>query len=419
MDEPAHSANLAPSTSSPLASLPLDIYDLVADAVSLLPRAVASSTLRSLCFTSRAWCAAAQPVLHSDPYLSFDAPDRVPPRTFQRLQHLLRTLKERPDLAAQVRRFDLGKYTAQAAKEADRRSVSPLSIKLVRVCSNLRWLSIPFVTQLDKADLIAALHQLDSLEEFNYGEGATVVDPWVVNVDIAIKDQWGTALWTRSDFAALAPSWPCLRRLVLQARVRGLERDTAVIPWQLEHVELSLLKNHKLSFPYLDRLLSHTRSSSPTLRHLVLKEHQLHPPDLLELIEAYGAGLVSLSTSTADHFTRNDALFSTISSSCPNLVSLRLGSPVYDLPFVLHELSPLSALRRLTLDTVLPHRPACSIPALADQVRRFAALEHFKLTPEFHGDPGERISDLRAFLKLHGLKKALEGEVEVVIGNSP
>ncbi|GAA5937058.1 hypothetical protein JCM10213_000175 [Rhodosporidiobolus nylandii] len=402
---------------SPFSLLPIDILDLICTAILSFPRAVSTSTLLSLCRTSRAWCAAAQPALFRHPFLSFDAPDVTPPRTYSRLGGLLHTLRRRPDLASAVQAFDLGRYTARCQTEAkvDRRLVSRLAVDLAEACTNLRELSVPFVTQADKHDLLVPLRRLSSLRSFTFGEGASTADPWVVNVDIAIKDQWGTAIWTRGDFAALAKSWPRLKRVVLQARVRGLEADQEVILWQLEEFELSLFKNVKLSFPYLDRLLSNCRATG-SLRRLILKEHQLHPEDLVSLVEAYGGSLETLETTTANRFARNEPFLVAIASSCRLLRTLRIGTPIYDLPGVLHELSQLPRLRSLALETVLLQRLSGTGASLAGEVRRFKALEQLSLTPGYHGDPGDDLERFTQFqLKLRALRRTLQGEVEVVV----
>jgi hypothetical protein len=293
-------------------------------------------------------------------------------------------------------------------------------VQLVAACTNLRTLSVPFVTQVDKPDLLVALHSLSSLNSFTFGEGATTETPWVVNVDVDIKDEWGTAVWTRGDFAELASSWKSLRRFVLEARIRVPDKDP-VIPWQrLESFKLALIKNVKVSFSYLDKLLSTCRTTN-SLRHLSLKEHQLLPSDLIPLLEAYGASLETLETTTADRFTSNDALFSTLSSSCPNLHSLRLGTPIYDLPLVFNELSQLPHLRRLTLDTVLLQRfegTSCPTRSLAEQLRRFPQLKRLSLCPGYHGEPDDDLERFAQFqLRLYSLRRTMakEGRMEVVV----
>ncbi|GAA5900111.1 hypothetical protein JCM6882_002615 [Rhodosporidiobolus microsporus] len=410
--------NAEEGSRSAFSSLPLDIYDLLVEAVTLLPPVVSTATLLSLCRVSRAWCAAAQPALFRMPFLPFGSPDTTPPRTYSRLQSLLETLHRRPDLAALVRSFDLGRYTARCIAEVkvDRRLVSPLSIELVKACPNLREATVPFVVQAEKGSLVEALQRLSVLESFSLGEGVSIVDPWVVNVDIAVKDSWGTAVFTRRDLAALAQSWPLLRRFILQARVRGLDADE-VIPWELESFELSLLKNFKLSFPYLDKLLSNCRTTS-SLRRLIVREHQLHPTDLVQLVEAYGDSLEVVETFTANRFAPNEPLLAAIAASCPNLRRLRLGTPLYDLPSALHHLSQLPKLRWIALDTVLcnPRGEEATSTGVAEQVRAFPALRYLSFAPGCHVETEADVERFRRFeWQLRELREELAGEIEVVL----
>ncbi|GAA5986010.1 hypothetical protein JCM11641_004900 [Rhodosporidiobolus odoratus] len=401
---------------SPFSLLPLDLLHLICIPILDFPPAIATANLHSLSLASRAWSLAAQPALFHSPYLSSDPLDRVEPRTYARLKSFLEAVQGRPDLAAAVRDFDAGKYTARCTTEAevDRRLVSRLSIKLIQVCSNLRTLSLPFVTQADKYDLVVALRKLSSLEVVTIGEGAAISDPWVINVDIAIKDQWGTAVWTRDDMVTFANHWPRLRKVVLQVKLKGLTPDAvAPIPWQLEGFELALLKHGKVSFDYLDRLLSNTHSS---LRRLVLTEHQLDPDDLLHVFEAYGATLTALETTTANIYAPNKSLFSTIASSCPSLRFLRLGTPVYALSSCLLHLSELHHLSDLALDHILLQRLEGPTSVLAAELRRFPRLRRLSLTPGYHGDPTDDLEQFQQFqLRLHALKSVLKHEVEVIV----
>ncbi|KAG0663400.1 hypothetical protein C6P46_002739 [Rhodotorula mucilaginosa] len=323
--------------------LPEDICRLICDAVRDLPRAIAASTLFSLSLVSRSWARPAQTALHHDPFLSFDAPDTIAPRTFERLSALLRTLVARPDLSCSVRKFDLGCYTTRCQTEArvDRRRVSKLSSDLVAACPALKSISLPFVTQADKPYLLDALRKLELLETLVIGEGTSSPDPWVINVDIGIKDAWGCARWFREDFVALSGHWPRLRRLILEARVRTRDQDDERgVPWELEEFRLDLQRHGRLAFEQVDLLLAGSRNGS--LRRLHVKEHQLADDALEQLIEYYGSNLRSLTTLTADHFTRRDELFSAIAACCPSLRS------------------------RLTLATVIA--PARSSPDLAAEV---------------------------------------------------
>ncbi|GAA5995301.1 uncharacterized protein JCM10292_005089 [Rhodotorula paludigena] len=364
-------------------TLPLDVCELVADAVLSLPAAVASQTLRALSLVSRGWTAAAQSALHRNPWLSFDAPDTVPPRTYARLEALGRTLAARPDLARGVQALDLGRYTARCQTEAkvDRRLVSRLSVALVSACPALKRLSIPFVTHVDKMDLVVALRELSMLETFVFGEGAATPEPWVIHVDVSIQDTWGTARWTRADFAALSTRWPRLKSLVLDARVRGREDDKdGGVPWVLESFELALIRNTKLSFAYLDKLLAGCRQGS--LRRLVLKEHQFEPGALLAFLEQFGQNVDVLVTSSADRVNPDKALVAALPSVCPHLRMLRLASPIAsNVPDALQQLSQLSHLTHLTLSTITSSLSLGNAQLCVDHLRGFARLEEVELLP--------------------------------------
>ncbi|GAA5984443.1 hypothetical protein JCM10908_003348 [Rhodotorula pacifica] len=347
--------------------LPEDVCEAICEAVRDLPRAVAASTLLSLSLVCRTWSAAAQSALHHDPFLSFDAPDMIPPRTYERLSALLRTLTARPDLSRSVRKFDLGCYTTRCQTEArvDRRRVSRLSVDLVAACPALKSLSLPFVTQADKPYLIDALRNLSLLETLIIGEGTSSPDPWVINVDIGIKDAWGCARWFREDFVTLSKDWPRLRRLVLEARVRNRDKDNEQgVPWELEEFELSLQRHGRLAFRQIDLLLVGCRSGS--LRRLVVKEHQLADAALAQIVETYGSNLTHLTTLTADHFTRHDELFPAIAAFCPSLRHINLSTPVYNFLACFRHLLQPPQLRSLTLSTVVA--PATTPSDLASEV---------------------------------------------------
>ncbi|POY75993.1 hypothetical protein BMF94_1078 [Rhodotorula taiwanensis] len=348
---------------------------------------VAASTLLSLSLVSQTWSRAAQAALHADPFLCFDAPDTIPPRTYERLSMLLRTLAARPDLARSVRCLDLGLYTTRCQTEArvDRRRVSQLSIDLVRAAPALHALSLPFVTQADKPHLVDALRSLDCLQTLTIGEGTSSPDPWVINVDIGIKDQWGCARWFRGDFVPLCRHWPRLRKVNLQARLRNRDKDDVVgVPWRLEAFELSLHRHGRLGFAQLDLLLHGCRAA--TLRHLHVKEHQLAEGALENILSTYGSGLTSLTTLTADHFSHHNALFPTIAESCPALETLYLATPVYDLLANLRDLLRLPRLRELTLATaVAPVVPPVDLVArLAEVIGSGPSLSAIAIAPGTH-----------------------------------
>ncbi|GAA5900887.1 hypothetical protein JCM5296_002207 [Sporobolomyces johnsonii] len=363
-------------------ALPIDVIHLIVKAVAAFPPVVATRALLSLSLVSHSWLIAAQPALYRSPFFSFDAPDTTPPRTYSRLSSFLATLVARPDLAKTVRAFELGTYSARCQAEAnvDRRLVSRMSLELVRACANLRELSFPFVTMADKFDLVFALRRLENLEVFTFGEGASTIDPWVINIDAAVRDEWGSARWTMDDFRSLGQCWSRLRSVVLQARVRVLDRhdEAEHVGWQLESFELALIRNARVGISYLDRLLSGSRTS---LRHLTLKEHQVHSADLVQLIETYGPTLEYLATTSADQHNPNLPLLAAIATHCPNLGVLKLGSPVDDLLPALTTLARLRNLRHLHLGALYATALPGGREALITALQAFQRLEVLNLVP--------------------------------------
>ncbi|GAA5853513.1 hypothetical protein JCM9279_001298 [Rhodotorula babjevae] len=396
---PPHTSNRLAATAldapqsapRPPLDLPHDVCQLVCDATLDLPPGVASSTLRSLALVSRTWSAPAQHALYRSPWLSFDAPDRVPPRTYTRLEQLAATLDARPDLARGVLDLDAGKYTVRCQTEArvDRRLVSRLAVRLVAACPSLRALSLPFVVQADKPALLSALRRLALLEALTLGDGVAVADPWVVNVDVAVLDEWGVAQWWRRDLAALAPHWPRLRRVALKARIRARDGDEP-IPWALDAFELALGRSARLSAPYVAAALGRSVLAG-SLRRLTLCEHQLEPGALVELLEAVGGGgddegaaagaggLEVLRTTTADKVTRHDVLAHDIARTCPRLRVLALETPLGDLPGALGALGSLRHLRRLALASLVAPRERTGVGPLVAALEAFPVLDEVRL----------------------------------------
>ncbi|GAA5965239.1 hypothetical protein JCM21900_003394 [Sporobolomyces salmonicolor] len=395
--------------------LPIDVIHVIVKAVAALPPVIATRALLSLCLVSHSWLVVAQPALYHSPYFSFDAPDTTPPRTYSRLSSFLATLVSRPDLAKTVRAFELGTYTARCQAEAkvDRRLVSRMSLELVRTCANLREVSFPFVTMMDKSDLVLALRRLENLEAFTFGEGASTVDPWVINVNPAILDEWGSARWTMDDFRSLGQCWPRLRRVVLQARVRVLDRpdEREHVGWQLECFELALIRNAKVGISYLDRLLSGSRTS---LRRLTLKEHQIHSADLVQLLETYGPMLEHLATSSADQHHPNLPLLEAIATHCPRLRVLELGSPVHDLLPTLTTLALLPNLHHLTLGALYATALPGGREALVHVLQAFERLELLDLVP-LSRSPEESVAQQAAVGHELAAARAGSGDAEMQI----
>jgi len=395
---PAHPSPPRPDTSrrpqnppEPYLDLPHDVCQLVCDAALDLPPGIASSTLQALALVSRTWSTAAQHALYRNPWLSFDAPDRVAPRTFTRLEQLVATLAARPDLARGVLALDAGKYTVRCQTEAkvDRRLVSRLAVRLVAACPNLRALSLPFVVQADKPALLSALRRLALLEQLTLGDGVALADPWVVNVDVAVLDEWGVAQWWRRDLAALAPHWPRLRRVALHARIRGRHGDER-IPWALDAFELALGRSARLEAQYVAAVLGRSVAAG-TLRRLTLCEHQLEPGALVELLGAVGGGgsgeegaagatgLEELRTTTADKVTRHDDLAHDVARTCPHLRVLALETPLGDLLGALGALSSLRHLRRLALTSLVAPRERTGVARLVAALEAFPQLDEVRL----------------------------------------
>ncbi|BGP27262.1 hypothetical protein JCM10295v2_006226 [Rhodotorula toruloides] len=346
------------------------------------------------------------------PFLNFDAPDTTPPRTFSHLEALLRTLEARDDLARSVQKLDLGRWTARCSSEAkvDRRQISSLAVKLVVTCPALKVLSLPFVVQADKKDLVVALKQLVQFERLTIDEAVATADPWIINIDASIKEEWGKAIWTIADLAAFAPSWPRIKALQMYATARSGQEDDIVVDWQLEEFSLLLGQNAKLDFHYLHRLLHGSRRS---LRCLNVREHQLEPGVLAHFLEDYGGNIRILRTFTSDHFSIDKPLLRTIATRCPNLRELQLDTPIPDLEDALSQLAQLRYLHVLLLGTVF----AINLNRLgiADTIRSFRSLKYLGISPGFHEHPNDRfgqffddfciaIDDIRGAVEESGMK---------------
>ncbi|BGP03068.1 hypothetical protein RTBOTA2_005677 [Rhodotorula toruloides] len=373
-----------PSSRHSLASrLPVDACQHICDAVRRLPPAVATSTLYALSLVSKTWSTAAQSALHHTPFLTFDAPDTVPPRTFARLETLLRTLGTRDNLARSVRELDIGRWTARCSSEAkvDRRRISAIAVKIVAACPALKVLSLPFVVQADKKDLVVALKRLSQLERFTVDEDTATADPWIINIDVSIKEEWGKAIWTIADLAALAPSWPRIKVLELYSAVHSGQGDV-VVDWQLDEFTLYLNQNVKLGFTYLNRLLHGSRGS---LRRLNIQEHRLEPGALARFLEEYGGTLDTLTTFTADYFTVDETLPVAIATHCPNLSILFLDTPIPDLADALSQLSRLRHLRSVLLHTVFATR--LDRDQVLETLRSFRSLKSLGISPGAHDVP--------------------------------
>ncbi|GAA5954217.1 hypothetical protein JCM3765_005322 [Sporobolomyces pararoseus] len=374
-------------SSAPISEgLPVDIlHYLIATLLpSYLPPIPLTRTLLSLSLVSKSFRSIAQPTLFSSPFLSYDPPDTTPPgRTFNRIERLLETLEKRKDLRKKVKELKwIGQWSTRCLSEGipNRKEVSKIMIRLVRTLlqegverTRLKTLSVPFVTMSDKDEFIKLLSItrtlqtrtlsdiedgeeeeeeqccLGGIEEILFGEGGayeTSNDPWVINLDQQVREEWGVAKFGINDFKRLYLSnegWRKVKRFRLMARLRvedPLEEDDELpssglltqeeqdveekFEFRLEEFELNLLRNSKLSFNYLDRLL---RSSKPTLTTLVLKEHQFeNPSTLYRFLEAYGRNLRVLKTTSSNQFADNSPLIQVVARTCQSLKSLTIGS---------------------------------------------------------------------------------------------
>lgn len=372
-----------PAPPSLASRLPLDACEHICAAVRRLPPAIATPTLLSLSLVSRTWSSAAQKALHTAPFLNFDAPDTVPPRTFSRLEALLRTLETRDDLARSVQWLDIGRWTARCSSEAkvDRRRISSLAVRIVAACPALKILSMPFVVQADKKDLVVALRVLSHLGHLVFDEAVAVPDPWIINVDVSIKEEWGQAVWTIADLAALAPSWPRMKKLEMSSAIRGGPGDE-VVNWPIQECALLLQQNIKLSYGYLDRLLRGGRGSLCTIH---IREHRLEPGALARFVKEYGSSLERIRTYTNDRFTVDEPLIHAIATSCPKLRSLVLSTPIPNVADALDELSRLPRLQTIALGTCF----AINLDRIrvANTLRAFRSLKSLSISPGLHDDP--------------------------------
>ena len=271
----------------------------------------------------------------------------------------MRTLESRKDLRDKVRDlYGLGGWGKRCLSEGvpDRRVISQIMLRLIGLCERVEKLDVPFVVESDKGRLMSIFNneRWNEVREVRFGSGYQVKDPWVVNVDQGVMDQWGQAKWYISDFGQLCQNWRRVKRFELNARLRVRDpqedEEGEKLGFQLKGFELNLSKNEKLSFLYLNRFLS---SSLSTLTSLNLKEHQLLPPSTqFELLRTYGSNLESLETTSSNQFDDNLPLTHCISASCPSLTSLSIGSRVNHLFPTLQLLSFLPSLETLILKSV-------------------------------------------------------------------
>jgi len=287
-------------------------------------------------------------------------------------------------------------------------------LRLIGLCERVEKLDVPFVVESDKGRLMTIFtdnERWNEVREVRFGNGYQVRDPWVVNVDQGVMDQWGQAKWYISDFGQLSrKNWTRVNRFELNARLRvrdppDEEDEEEKLGFELESFELNLSKNEKLSFLYLSRFLS---SSLSTLTSLTLKEHQLQlPPTQFELLlRTYGSKLESLETTSSNQFDDNLPLIHCISASCPSLTSLSIGSRVNHLLPTLQLLSFLPSLETLVLKSV--HSLELDKGRLEDCLFGFPKLKRFVCEPS-HANVEDGLRQDREvaeeFRKLEGREK--------------
>ncbi|GAA5880804.1 hypothetical protein JCM16303_005122 [Sporobolomyces ruberrimus] len=385
-------------------SLPLDILHYLIEVTlpSSLSPIPLTRTLLSLSLVSHSFLLIAQPILYRSPFLSFDPPDTTPPgRTYSRIARLIETLERKDQLRGNVKSLEyLGQWSTRCLSEGvpNRKEVSKIMIKLLGTVlssspqrgreetkrQQLKILSFPFITHSDKEEFLRILAITPetstengggggSIEEIRFGEGGAYEssqDPWIINLDSNVREEWGTARFTIRDFQRLSKRrkkglFGNVKRFRLMARLRvedpleeddplraypeeEEEEDTTLdidnkdddddfleeeeeegeerFDFSLTHFTLDLVRNSKLSFPYLSRLV---HSSRHTLTSLSIKEHQFDsPPTLYRFIRTFGKNLKRLETDSSNQFDDNDEFLKVIGDSCKELKWLRVGSAV-------------------------------------------------------------------------------------------
>ncbi|ORY88339.1 hypothetical protein BCR35DRAFT_351146 [Leucosporidium creatinivorum] len=333
------------SSSSIASQLPVDIIYGILEAISTISPAEATHTYLSLALVSSSWREPAQlhlfrrPYLPSPPLSNSPSPSLNPLRTYPRLVLLKETLQSHPHLAASVQSLSLGLWTTNIKREAahDRRLSSHLAVEILKLCPslcpNLRELSWPGVVRFDKAEAAQALRHLPGIEVLHFGEGSqkSDADPWIINLDAAVREEWGSARWSIKEVGEMMEHWPRLRKVVLGERMTSRSEGEAGeystdVGWncELKSFELALGRHSALPKGELRRLL---RGSKESLRHLKVTEHQLLPGELIDYLSTAGSRLTHLSTNTNDLHTLSD-LLPPIELHCNSLRYLSIGSIV-------------------------------------------------------------------------------------------
>jgi len=286
----------------------------------------------------------------------------------------------------------------------ERRKISKIMIRLCGLCQRVEKVDVPFIVEADKGDLMRVFKTWREVEEVRYGTGYEVRDPWIVNVDQRVMDEWGSAKWYIEDFGELSnQEWRGVKRFELNQRLRIRDEEGEKLGFELEEFSLNLTKNSKLSFAYLSNYLS---SSISTLTSLSLREHQLSSPStLFQVVRTCGQTLKILETTSSNQFDSNLDLVHCISASCPSLLHLSLGSRVDHLFPTLSLLSFLPSLQTLHLKSV--HSLEIEKERLEDVIFGFPRLRILECEP-IHANVEDGLKQEREVAKEF---RKLEGKV--------
>jgi hypothetical protein len=386
--------SLGLADSSIASRLPIDIIHAILESISTFSPAEATHCYLSLALVASSWREPAQLHLFRRPFLpsppASNAPGRFrhPLHTYPRLLLLKETLETRPHLAASVQSLSLGLWTTSIKRETarDRRLSSRLAVEILQLCPslcpNLRELSWPGVVRLDKAEAAQALQRLHGIEVLRFGDGVqrADADPWIINLDPTIREEWGSARWSIREVGEMMEHWPRLRKVVLGERMMSRSEwevggESMITGWscELESFELALGRHSMLPKGELQRLL---KGSQKSLRRLKITEHQLPLEDLIDYLFTSASRLTHLSTLTNDLHTPC-SLLPAIEHHCHSLRYLSLGSPMAP-SHALRQLASLTALESLKLRWSNGSPPTLSVEAVyseaGEDVGNFASL---------------------------------------------
>lgn len=344
---------------SPPASLPLDIVPLI------LPHLDRHSLL-DLCLLPP-WNHTTQRYLHRAP--SFPQPPSTPHRptptsresslvsTHRRVELLHRTLASRPDLAEGVKILDcMGSWSYNMKEEAtvDRKEISSVQLRLLSLCPNLVSLDYPGVTIADASQLEDIVGSLGRLETLVMGDGLNNRDPWIVNVDMDIRDAYGSAEGSMESLGRIVSRLGKLQSLRIGAALLDggdtSSKADAGLSCALTGFTLCLAQHYRVDASYFGRILAGSRRS---LRKLVVAEHQILPGELATVLGEFGGGLEQLTVVASEYF--KSKISNTLSDSrndLPHLRSLELATKFVLTAANFDLLAQLPSLTRLRLSCV-------------------------------------------------------------------